>query len=90
MAILGNQRVDTFVNDVFNFPTYAEAYRVAALEVVERCACVSGCPACVGTLEEVGALGKETAEGVLAHLLRAGELVSVPFASPEADLEGSA
>jgi len=35
MAILGDQPVDTFVDDVFNFPTYAEAYRIAALEVLE-------------------------------------------------------
>lgn len=35
MAILGSLSVDTFINGVFNFPTYAEAYRVAALEILE-------------------------------------------------------
>ena len=40
----------------------------AAREVVERCACMQGCPACVGPVEEVGALGKETAVAVLRHL----------------------
>jgi DEAD/DEAH box helicase domain-containing protein len=40
----------------------------AALEVLERCSCQLGCPACVGPLEEVGALGKETALGLLRHL----------------------
>ncbi len=41
----------------------------AALEVLRRCACRQGCPACVGPVEEVGALGKETAERVLADLV---------------------
>ncbi|MBK7644003.1 MAG: DEAD/DEAH box helicase [Planctomycetes bacterium] len=41
----------------------------AALEVIVRCACTHGCPACVGPLEEVGALGKETARRLLEHLL---------------------
>ena len=40
----------------------------AALEVVERCACLSGCPACVGPTEEAGVLGKETAIAILRHL----------------------
>ncbi len=33
MALLSRMHVDTFVNNVFNFPTMAEAYRVAALAV---------------------------------------------------------
>ncbi len=41
----------------------------AALEVIARCACTHGCPACVGPLEEVGMLGKETARRILEHLL---------------------
>ena len=30
--------VDTFVENIFNFPTLAEAYRVAALEVAGQVA----------------------------------------------------
>ncbi len=42
---------------------------LAAREVVLRCACTHGCPACVGPVEEVGQLGKETALRVLEHLV---------------------
>jgi DEAD/DEAH box helicase domain-containing protein len=41
----------------------------AALDVVRDCGCAQGCPGCVGTLAEVGALGKSTALRVLAHLV---------------------
>lgn len=34
MALLSNAKVDLFVESVFNFPTLAEAYRVAALSVI--------------------------------------------------------
>lgn len=34
MAIMSNANVDIFVESVFNFPTLAEAYRVAALAVI--------------------------------------------------------
>ena len=34
MAIISDQNVDTFVDNIFNFPTLAEAYRVAALDVI--------------------------------------------------------
>lgn len=34
MAILSNATVDIFVESIFNFPTLAEAYRVAALAVI--------------------------------------------------------
>jgi DEAD/DEAH box helicase domain-containing protein len=44
----------------------------AALEVLAGCACTLGCPACVGTVEEVGARGKQTALEVLTHLVEAG------------------
>ena len=36
MALLGNMDVDTFVENIFNFPTLAEAYRVAALDLVAK------------------------------------------------------
>ena len=36
LAIIGGMTVDTFVNNVFNFPTLAEAYRVAALECIAQ------------------------------------------------------
>ncbi len=36
IAIKAGWSVDTFVEDVFNFPTMAEAYRVAALDIVEQ------------------------------------------------------
>ncbi len=36
MALLGQMSVDTFVDNIFNFPTLAEAYRVAALDLVEK------------------------------------------------------
>lgn len=34
MAILGQMSVETFANATFNFPTMAEAYRIAALEII--------------------------------------------------------
>ena len=40
----------------------------AALEVVQRCDCGNGCPACVGPVAEVGPHGKETALRLLVHL----------------------
>ena len=36
MAMLGHMDIDAFVENIFNFPTLAEAYRVAALDLVER------------------------------------------------------
>ena len=36
MALLGQMDVDTFVENIFNFPTLAEAYRVAALDLVAK------------------------------------------------------
>jgi NAD(P) transhydrogenase len=36
MALLANLGVDAFVENIFNFPTLAEAYRVAALDLVTR------------------------------------------------------
>jgi DEAD/DEAH box helicase domain-containing protein len=40
----------------------------ACLDVVQRCACERGCPACVGPVEEVGAEGKAGVLRLLEHL----------------------
>jgi DEAD/DEAH box helicase domain-containing protein len=56
----------------------------AALEVIARCACTHGCPACVGPLEEVGALGKETARRILEHLLAGPALAPREIEAAEA------
>ena len=55
----------------------------AALDVVSRCSCPAGCPACVGPTAEVGPLGKETVERLLQHL--AGG--ATPLEADAADLE---
>ncbi|MBL6755581.1 MAG: DEAD/DEAH box helicase [Planctomycetes bacterium] len=55
----------------------------AALDVVTRCSCPAGCPACVGPTAEVGPLGKETVERLLIHL--AGG--AIPVEADVADLE---
>ena len=34
MALIGKMSVDTFAHATFNFPTMAEAYRIAALEII--------------------------------------------------------
>ena len=36
MALLNNMTVDTFATTVFNFPTMAEGYRLAALDIIYR------------------------------------------------------
>ncbi|WP_075188349.1 Si-specific NAD(P)(+) transhydrogenase [Teredinibacter haidensis] len=36
MALLSDARVDLFVESIFNFPTLAEAYRAAALDIVHQ------------------------------------------------------
>ena len=48
----------------------------AALDVVAHCPCTSGCPGCVGPVEEVGPLGKETARAVLAHFVHGPDPLS--------------
>ena len=45
----------------------------AAREVVARCACEEGCPACVGPRSEVGPQGKESVLRLLEHLLAGPE-----------------
>lgn len=34
MAMISNSDIDVFVDNIFNFPTLAEAYRVAALSII--------------------------------------------------------
>lgn len=36
MALLTGASIESFVENIFNFPTLAEAYRVAALDVLEQ------------------------------------------------------
>lgn len=40
-----------------------------ARDLIRRCTCLSGCPACVGPIEEVGLLGKELAGALLGGLI---------------------
>lgn len=42
MAIIGQMPVDAFVQSTFNFPTMAEAYRLAALEIIHAREAQSG------------------------------------------------
>ncbi|MNY57185.1 hypothetical protein D3C86_1933550 [compost metagenome] len=39
-----------------------------ARSLIRSCGCISGCPACVGPIEEVGLLGKKLALELLAEL----------------------
>ncbi len=64
------------------FQSYRDMAR-AALEVVARCACTSGCPGCVGPPAEVGPLGKEVALRVLAHLAGGPDPVVVAIEAEE-------
>ncbi|HEX3774648.1 MAG TPA: hypothetical protein VHV51_09300 [Polyangiaceae bacterium] len=34
VAILGGMSFETFIDAIFNFPTYAESYRIAALDLL--------------------------------------------------------
>jgi len=36
MALLSGTGIDAFIENIFNFPTLAEAYRVAALDILEK------------------------------------------------------
>jgi NAD(P) transhydrogenase len=36
MALLSSSRVDVFVDNIYNFPTLAEAYRIAALDIAKQ------------------------------------------------------
>jgi DEAD/DEAH box helicase domain-containing protein len=44
-----------------------------ARDTIQRCGCMSGCPACVGPIEEVGLLGKQLAGELLGRLLDSHE-----------------
>ena len=50
----------------------------AAAQVVERCACLYGCPACIGPAVEVGAAGKERVRRLLDALLGRGAAEAGP------------
>ncbi len=41
-----------------------------ARSLIKSCGCISGCPACVGPIEEVGLLGKKLALELLAAARR--------------------
>ena len=41
-----------------------------ALEVLERCTCEAGCPACVGPIGEVGETGKRATSDLLRELTK--------------------
>ena len=41
-----------------------------AQRLITNCTCLSGCPACVGPIEEVGLLGKQLASGLLRELVK--------------------
>ena len=45
MGLLADCEVDTFVENIFNFPTLAEAYRVAALDIAKQRKRLLGTPA---------------------------------------------
>ncbi|MBK7876588.1 MAG: DUF1998 domain-containing protein [Planctomycetes bacterium] len=57
-----------------------------ALDVVERCECTHGCPACVGPPAQAGMLGKESARRILRHLLDGPQLVGAPIEDAEEEL----
>lgn len=67
------------------YQSYRELCR-AALDVVSKCACASGCPGCVGPVEEVGPLGKGVALRVLAHLASGPDPVPVPIEDEDEDV----
>lgn len=54
LVLLGSGRVREFVDNIFNFPTMAEAYRVAALEIVAQAAAPGRAPGAPPAGEPVG------------------------------------
>ncbi|MDH5640613.1 MAG: Si-specific NAD(P)(+) transhydrogenase, partial [Nitrospira sp.] len=36
LALQQGSTIESFIDNVFNFPTYAEAYRIAALDIIEQ------------------------------------------------------
>lgn len=59
----------------------------ACLDVVQRCACERGCPACVGPVEEVGAEGKAGVLRLLRHLSQGPDLVALEPPELDAPME---
>ena len=69
---LGFQRsqVDLYeVPGVFEIPLHAKLL-AGALDVLQRCQCDAGCPACVGPIGEVGETGKQATLRLLRELNR--------------------
>ncbi|GIP32651.1 DEAD/DEAH box helicase [Paenibacillus sp. J2TS4] len=50
------------------YDVHGELLRQAA-DLITRCTCLSGCPACVGPIEEVGLTGKQLAMGLLTRMV---------------------
>lgn len=50
------------------FDAWREIFE-AAVEVLDHCACLNGCPACVGPAEEAGPEGKPAVALILRHIL---------------------
>ncbi|MCL4152976.1 UNVERIFIED_CONTAM: hypothetical protein GTU68_014648, partial [Idotea baltica] len=61
------------------------AVLAAALAVAHGCACDNGCPGCVGPVDEVGPLGKETAIRILEHLVSGPDLIDAEIEPVETD-----
>lgn len=68
------------------FVAYRDLFR-AALDVVERCSCDIGCPACVGPVAEAGPTGKESVTRLLRHLAGGEKPQPVPVDDGEGEPE---
>ena len=62
----------------------------AATEVVARCACRDGCPACIGPTPQAGLGGKQTARRILEHLAGGHAPRQVPVEEVEAQERAAA
>lgn len=69
------------------FDAWREVFE-AAIEVLDHCACLNGCPACVGPAEEAGPEGKAAVALILRHVL--AQAAPLPTECLDATLGGSA